>query len=265
MTNKRIIRTGALVLMSAIAWAPQAKSSTDDVYWHIDPGVKSCSMVIDPSLTQSQWHTFTEQAAAIVAFKSLASASTLGKGELRISINGSRTPVDQHNSAWINTFVHPDADCPLGDAIAIPTLRASVGVTDRVDIGGYWTTAPRANYGMVGGEVKYGFVRESAKCPAAAVRASAVFLTGVPDFNVNVYSLDLITSKTFAHLSPYVGFRHSLAIGTETTTKVDLKQEQLTVTQGYAGVSYPIWMVDLAVEYNVGTVNTLALALGFRL
>jgi hypothetical protein len=35
-----------------------AQSGGSNVYWHIDPSVKTCSMVIDPSLTQDQWHKY---------------------------------------------------------------------------------------------------------------------------------------------------------------------------------------------------------------
>ena len=80
-----------------------------------------------------------------------------------IAIDKASTPVDQHDLAWINTFTHPDEDCPLGDAIIVPTIRASMGVSDNMDVGGYWTTAPSANYGMVGGEFKYAFLQESEK------------------------------------------------------------------------------------------------------
>ena len=151
----------------------------------------------------------------------------------------------------------------MGDRIAIPTLRTSMGVSDNVDVGGYWTTAPGANYGMVGGELKYAFVRESAKHPAAAVRASATLLTGVPDFDVSVYSVDLMTSKTFAKLTPYVGIKESYIVGTETTSKVDLDRENLSATQGFAGVAYSMRMINLTVEYNIASVNTFAFALGF--
>ncbi len=233
------------------------------MYWHIDPGVKTCSMVIDPSLTQDQWHTFVKQVGAVSSFKSLASAKTLGTMNFRVGVDMSKTPVDQHNPAWINTFTHPDADCPLGDAVGYPTLRASMGVSDRMDIGGYWTVAPGANYGMVGGELKYAFLQESAKTPAAAVRASATLLTGVPDFNLAIYSIDALASKDIAMLTPYAGIRSSLVIGTETTSKVDLKSESIVLTQGYVGIAYSIWKINLAAEYNVSSVNTFAFAIGF--
>ena len=241
-----------------------AQGNGSDVYWHIDPNVKSCSMVIDPSLTQAQWNQFTKQVGAILTFKSLASAETLGKMNFNISIDDSYTPVDQHNLAWINTFTHPDENCPLGDAITYPTIRAKMGVSDNMDIGAYWTTALDANYGMVGGEFKYKFSQESEKLPAAAVRVHVSILTGVPDYNLNVYGVDLIASKKIVMLTPYIGFRESLAIGTETTSKVNLDKESVLITHVYAGVSYPIWMLNLVAEYNISYVNTFALAIGFN-
>ena len=258
--------TGIAGLLSLFLMTPVAQAQSDgNVYWRIDPSVKSCSMNISPSLTQDQWHRFTREIGAIASYKSLASAQTLGKGNVNLVLNGGYTPVDQHNPAWINTFVHPDEDCPLGDAIELPTLQARVGLTDKVDVGGYWINAFDANYGLVGGEVKYAFLSESRKRPAMAVRGSFSLLTGVPDFNVQLIGYDLIASKNVSVVTPYVGFRENLVIGTETTSKVDLDREVLGVSQGYFGVEYRVWSISLAAEYNISTVNTSAVALGFNL
>jgi len=262
MRRKAFNGTVTLVLFLFVS-VPRAQSGESDVYWHIDPSVKTCSMVIDPALTQAQWHQFTKETGAIMSFKSLAPARTLGKMNFNIRLDDARTPVDQHDLAWINTFTHPDESCPLGDAITYPTIRASIGVSDNMDIGGYWTTAPGANYGGIGGEFKYAFLRESERSPAAAVRASFSILTGVPDFNLNVYSVELMTSKKIAVLTPYIGLRENLAVGTETTSKVDLNREAPFITQGYAGLEYTIWRLNLAAEYNVSTVNTFAFAIGY--
>jgi len=253
-----------VLIMSAFVTASYAHDNSGDVYWHIDPSVKSCSMIIDPSLTQVQWRTFVKQVGAITAYKSLASAEPLGRMNFRVGIDYASTPIDQRNPVWINTFAHPDADCPLGDAIVIPTIRASMGLTENLDIGACWTTAPNANYGMVGGEVKYAFLRESEKLPAAAVRGSVAVLTGVPDFDLSICSVDLIASKRVAVFTPYAGLRESLAIGTETTSKVNLDKERLLITQGYAGVSCSIWMLNLVAEYNISNVNTFAFIVGFK-
>ncbi len=252
---------GALMMLALVT---EARAQGADVYWHIDPGVKTCSMKVDPSQTQAQWKTFVRQAGAITTFKSLASAEPLGTMNFSVGIDQGRTPVDQRNPAWINTFVHPDAECPLGDAISFPSLRARMGVSDRMDIGGYWTTAPNANYGMVGGEVRYLVSKESEDLPAASVRGSFTVLTGVPDFDMSIYSVELSASKKVAMFNPYVGVRGNLANGTTTTSKVRLAAERDFFAQGYAGVSYSFWVMSLAAEYNVSTVNTLAVAVEFN-
>ncbi|HEY6952305.1 MAG TPA: hypothetical protein VI758_07845, partial [Bacteroidota bacterium] len=75
----KLIRTIAYAFVSfALAPVSKAQSGHGDVYWHLDPGVKSCSMVIDPSLTQAQWKTFIQQVSPIVTLKTLASAEPLG-------------------------------------------------------------------------------------------------------------------------------------------------------------------------------------------
>ncbi len=254
----------AAAMAAMAAPAAKAQGTSGDVYWRIDRSVKSCSMVIDPSLTQAQWGTFVEQVGAITSFKSLASAEPLGAMKFSVGIDGSKSPVNQHDLAWINTFVHPDEDCPLGDEISVPTLRARMGITDDMDIGGYWTTAPEANYGLVGAEVKYRLSRESENLPATAVRGSATILTGVPDFDLNIYSVEAMASKRFGVFEPYVGFRGSLAVGTPTTSKVNLDRESVLVPQGYAGLSCSLWILNLAAEYDVANVNTFAMTLGVR-
>lgn len=259
---KTVLGPAVLILLTS---APYSVSQADDIYWRIDPSVKSCSMVIDPSLTQSQWHTFVRQGSEIMSFRSLAPAFGVGKKNLRIGIEYGSTPVNQHDLAWINTFVHPDADCPLGDQIVTPTLRAAVGISDRVDATAFWTSAPKANYGAVGAALKYQFVRESRKVPAVAVRTSVTLLTGVPDFNLNIYSVDLLASKTFARVTPYVGWRNTIAVGNETTSKVELDREIIPFSQGYVGAVYSLWKLNVAAEYNVGSVNTLAFLMGFNL
>jgi len=221
-------------------------------------------MVIDPSLTQAQWHEYIRQVSSIVTFKTLAPAEPLGRMNFTLGIDYSVTPIDQRDPAWINTFTHPDAGCPLGDQIKVPALRARLGVSKRVDVGAYWNTAPRANYGALGGEVKYTFLEEAARVPAAAVSMSVTTLTGVPDYNINVYGLGLAASKRVGRLTPYLGVREGLAIGTETTTKVALETERLGLTQGFVGATWSIWKLGLAAEYDLSVVNTFAFVIGLR-
>lgn len=71
-----------------------------------------------------------------------------------------------------------------------------------------------------------------------------------------------MASRRFSVLSPYVGIKESLSIGTETTSKVDLDRESTAITQGYAGLSCSVWRLNLAAEYDVSFVNTFAFTAG---
>jgi len=264
MIYQRIKRTGICLALFLFVCVSQAQNGNGEVYWHIDPNVKTCSMVIDASLTQDQWDRFAKQAGVMLTYKSLAPASTLGKMNYKIAIDYSSSSVNQQDLAWINTFTHPDENCPLGDNIEIPAIRANFGITDHMDVGAYWTTAPGANYGAVGGEYKYAFLQESKRVPTVAARTSFSLLTGVPDFNFNIYSIDLIASKKISKLYPYVGLKESFFSATETTSKVDLDKARLSILQGFAGVSYSVWMLNVAAEYNVSSINTFAIAIGFN-
>jgi len=246
----------SILLLSAIA--SRSQNTGNSVYWRLDPTVESCSMVIDPSLTQDQWKRFTRQAGEIVTFKTLSTARTIGRNHFSIAIDYSTTPIDQHDLAWINTFVHPDENCPLGDEIVMPTLRGKYGITDRMEAGIMWTSAPDANYGLVGAEFKYAFLDEKKNSPAMAARCSFVSLTGVEDYNINLGSVDLIASKKVKWVTPYVGVKETFVNSEETTTKVALENENLFLTQGFVGISYSVWYVNLAAEYNLSNVNTLS-------
>lgn len=258
-------RLASITLLSAVLSFPiPAHAQTSDVYWHLDSSVKTCSMVIDPSLTQAQWHTFTRQAGDMISLKSLSSAEPLGARNFAFDIDYAITPVDQHDPAWINTFTHPDASCPLGDQIKMPLIRARMGVSSRMDVGAFWTTAPQANYGLAGAELKYAFLQESARRPAAAVFGSYTVLTGVPDFNFSLYTMGLMASKRVSVFTPYLGARGNMAVATETTSKVDLQRENQFLPQGFIGTTYSVWKLGLAAEYNVADVNTFTFVIGFR-
>jgi len=253
-----------IALAILVLTCPAYSQAQDGVYWHTDPGVKTCSMVIDPALTQEQWKTFVRQAGALVSFKSLAPAEPLGRGHFTLGLDYGVTPVDQHDPAWINTFTHPDASCPLGDQIKMPSLRGTLGVSSRVDVVGFWSSAPNANYGVAGGALKYAFVKESAKVPAAAVTASYTGLTGVPDFNMSIYSIGVAASKRVAGFVPYLGVKQSLSVGTETTSKVDLAQETIPLGHAFVGATGSLWSINVAAEYEVAAVNTFSFMIGYH-
>jgi hypothetical protein len=152
--------------------------------------------------------------------------------------------------------------------LGFPGLTFRAGITNRIDVGAYWTKNPGANYGFWGGQVQYNVVNDLERNWAASARLSFVSLYGPEDLDLTVYGLDLLASKEFAvfsdwvSVSPYAGVSTYLSNSHETTTAVSLKDEKVLGVQGMVGAVTQISIARLAVEYSFAAVNSLSFKLG---
>jgi hypothetical protein len=231
---------------------------------HVNPAFENCSIELDPSLTQSQFHKFTREAGMFLTFKLLAPAEPLGAKKFELGLEYSRFRIDDSDPAWNNTFSHPDENHYLGEVIKMPKLFARMGVSDRIDVGFYFTKNPEANYGFLGGEMKYAFFQEPAKPAAAAVRASYATLLGVDDMDFHVFGVDVSTSKNLGMLTPYLGIGVNLARGIETTSKVNLDNETILTPRGIIGARFSISIISLTAEMDIAALSTFSLRAGFQ-
>jgi hypothetical protein len=241
-----------------------------DVKLHVNPRWSQCSFQLDPSLTQDAWRQFTEEAGLVAYFRPLRDATSLGAGNYELSLLQWSTNIDDTESAWNDTFVHPDSTHWLkeGGQLPIPGLTFRAGITDKVDVGAYWTKSFGANYGFWGGQVQYGFLRDTSNDWAASTRLNFVSLYGPEDLNLFVYGFDFLVSKEFGvaadwlSVSPYAGFSGYSSNSHETTAAVDLDDEHIFGTQAMVGAVVKISAARLAAEYNVAKVQTLSFKLG---
>jgi len=231
---------------------------------NVNPGIRECSIELDPSLTQSQFHKFTREAAQFITFKLMSPAEPLGAKKFQVGIDYSITRIDDADAAWNNTFSHPHAEHYLGDRIAMPKLFARMGVSDRIDVGFYFTKNPEANYGFMGGEIKYAVFMESEKAVAMAVRTTYATLLGVEDLNFHLLGADLSASKKIGVLSPYLGVGANLGRTIETTSKVNLNNETVLTPRGIIGARLSLSFLSLTAEMDVAEVSTLSLRTGFK-
>jgi hypothetical protein len=239
-------------LILAVAVTPAAAQKL-----HVNNRWKDCAIVIDPSLTQPAWHRFVAEVGQVMYIRPLASARPLGAREFEVALLNWSTRIDDAEPAWNDTFSHPDSTHWLfdGDALPIPGLMMRMGVTDRVDVGAYFTRNTRANYGFFGGQVQYSLLEDLDRDLAAAARLSAIRLFGPEDLNATVLGLDLLVSRDVWILSPYAGVSGFLSHGREQTSKVDLADETVLGAQATVGVALAIRFLRLGAEYSVGRVD----------
>ena len=236
---------------------------------HISNRWKECSIQLDPSLTQSAWRQFAQEAGLVAYFRPLSDAKPMGKGHFEISVLQWQTKIDDHDAAWNDTFVHPDSTHWLFDGeegLAFPGLTGRVGVGDKTDLGVYFTKNPNANYGFYGAQLQQNFFARSAW--AASARLSFTNLYGPEDVDLTVLGADIVASReipvnSWIIVSPYAGVSSYFSMAREKSNMVDLDDENQGGSQAMVGAAVKLSGVRLAMEYNVAKVNSVSMKVGF--
>jgi hypothetical protein len=272
MKKFRLILTAFAVYTATNLGLAQGHSHDHDhdVELHVNSRWKECSFQLDPSLTQDAWHQFTSEAGLVAYFRPLTDAKPMGAWNFEVSVLQWSTAIDDTEAAWNDTFVHPDSVHWLteGHSLAFPGLTARIGISEKVDVGFYFTKNPNANYGFWGAQLQYNLINDLERKWSAAARVNYTRMFGPEDLNLNVYGLDAVVSKEFrihsdwAFIAPYAGVSTYLSSAHETTSKVDLDDENVLGGQAMVGAVLKLSIARLGVEYNFAKVNTLSFKVG---
>ena len=263
-----LIAFGTFGFLATVTAAPASAQSYTGVPLHVNPdypAYKRCFFDLHPELTKEQFDEFAGEVGTILRFRQLGDTPTLGKGRFDVGLQYTMTPIDDQKGAWNNTFSHPNADHPLGDSIAIPRIVARYGVSDRVDVGGWGSKAPGANYGVAGFDTKVALVRQDAKHPVSvSIRPSIGALVGPSELLASSVSVDVSVGRTFGAWSTHVGLAATTAVAIETSNEVDLGTATGGDAAAFAGVSYGWRRLRFSVEVEKGDLFSYGFRVGTR-
>lgn len=236
------------------------------VVLHTNDRWEECAMVIDPSLTQADWRTFTKDVSSILYFRPTSGAKPLGKAKFEIAMELSRTePLKDYNDSWNNTFSHPDAThwlTPDNHRLSVPVITARVGVNDKLDAGFLYTNNFGANYGWTGVDLKYAFYQNRDQGVFIATRVSAAMLIRVQDFDYYQGAVDLLASKQIGWFAPYAGVTGMYSIADIDTTKAKLKQERYASMAAIVGTQFQWRYLSVAAEADIARTNMYTFKIG---
>jgi hypothetical protein len=263
MNRIRFILTVLMCLLPAAARAHGPNDHPADPNLHVDPSLEECSVQFAPELTQDAFGRFTRMFGSVSAFKQMSPPMTLGRGGVEVALSQMSFTVEEHADEWNDTFYHPDAFHELGSDLEFPKLRARVGVSDRIDVGAYWTRNPNANYGWLGVDMKYGLLRQSDTTPISlAVRGAYTKTLYVQDMDMHTVTLDVSAGRTLWNVvTPYVGVGTDGVYARETSDAVNLKEEWQSAGRAFAGVWARWWHLGVGAEAEVGALNRVEVQL----
>jgi len=232
---------------------------------HVNDRWEECAIVLDPSLSQSAWHQFASELGLVTYMRPVASARPLGAKKFEFALLQWSTRIDAADDAWNDTFSHPDSMHYLfeGNALPIPGLMLRVGMTDRMDVGAYFTKNTGSNYGIAGGQLQYNLWNDESRGIAASGRLSVARLFGPADVSAGVYGADFVVSTGVSIFEPYAMISGYLSSAHERTSKVNLRDENVFGAQGTVGIAAKFSVVRLGAEYTAARVSGYSIKLGF--
>jgi hypothetical protein len=254
MTTLRRPATGLLLLLLPAA----ALAGQYDPNLHADPSVEDCSVRFAPNLTQGAFRKFVREFGSVSAFKQASPSTTLGARRFAVDLEGIGFRVEEHAAAWNDTFVHPNNSHPLGSDLQFPMLRVRAGVTDNLDVGVFYTANGEANYGWLGVEAKYGWLRQGEEMPVSvSLRAAYTKTLYVKDMDMHALTADVAVGRTFWKvITPYAALGVDGVLARETSSAVALHDEAPFVPHLTAGLEARYWHVAVGGEVQVGALTS---------
>lgn len=257
--------TVLMTLVAVPASAQTRQTSRPTPILHVHDSYPTCFFDLHPELTQAEFKEFAGELGSVLRFRQLGDTATLGKGRVDISLQYTRSPIDDAKGAWNNTMSHPTGDHYLGSALEFPRVVARVGVSDAVDLGAWGAFAPQANYGLAGLESKVLLMRQGQRRPVSlSIRPSVTALFGPAEVWAANASIDVSVGRALGAFSPYIGVATSASLAVERSSDIDLEPAWTEGSVVYAGISYRWRGLQVSAEVEKGALTSVGFRIGKR-
>lgn len=135
---------------------------------HVNDAYRRSVFDLHPELTKDEFEAFTAELGSVLRFRQLGDTTTLGRGNVEVSVQFANTPFDDSKVAW-NT-----ADHCVGRSISFPQVVARFGVNDRADVGAWGGSTPPRNTGWLASTPRSPCCDRGPRdrCPSRSGRAS---------------------------------------------------------------------------------------------
>lgn len=225
-----------------------------------EPSGSAADIVLPPGFGQSLFHDLSEEAGLAISYAQAAPAAPLGFPHFDVGVEGSFTQIHSNAAYWQLAF---SGNPPR--YLAVPKLRARIGLPFGIDVGGIYAYVPNTNVRMVSGEIKWAVFKGGVLMPAVAIRGSYTTLLGVSDIDLQTYGADLGISKGFAIFTPYIGVGQIWIKSKENSPLVILSPENISKTRGFVGLQIGIPLVRFVAEAAFSSIPTYTarLSVGF--
>jgi hypothetical protein len=207
------------------------------------------------NLNQGEFNKLASDFTTAASYKSISPATPMGITGFDL---GAELSVTQLSDSAVWRKAGSDVS-----SLIIPKLHVQKGLPFNIDLGASLSYVPNSDIKLFGAEARYALLEGSAATPALAVRAAFSNLSGVNQIGLNTKSLEMVASKGFVMLTPYVGV--GKVWGSVTPNVGGLQKTSPTSNKIFAGINANLGLINLAAEVDrTGDNQTISAKLGFR-
>jgi hypothetical protein len=225
-------------------------------------GAANYDLRIPVGFANSEFRELIKEAGMMAAYRGVAPAEPQGITGFDIGVEASFVEAD--SPIWDRVLTD---DAP--SYLAVPRVHLRKGLPFNLDIGASYATVIDSNIELFGAELQWAMLEGTAATPALAVRGSYSTLRGVSDLDLQTMAADVVVSKGFLMLTPYLGAGvvriDGKYDGVDTTLQATLADQKFTETRVFGGVQLALALLRLTVEaeYSEMPIYTAKLSLGW--
>ena len=208
------------------------------------------------NLVQDEFRNVARDLGSAFSYKGITPGTPLGTLGLDVGIEVTQTQLE-HSRLF--------ALAGAGDesSVLIPKVHIHKGLPANFDISAFVGGAAEFDAGVYGGALRWTLADQGLVYPSLTIRGSGTRTTGTGDLKVSTAALDLVVSKTFTALTPYVG------VGTvRTQASVSgsrLAEERVSEGRVFGGLNLNLVALNIAFEAEkMGDNVSLSAKLGWR-
>jgi hypothetical protein len=208
------------------------------------------------ALAQDEFRALSRDLGAAFSYKGVTPATALGPLGFDVGVEVTDTRME-------NSSLFAAAGAGGQSRLVIPKVHLHKGLFAGLDVGAFVAGAPDISARLYGLDVRYTLVDDRLVMPAIGLRVSGTRASGLGPLDVSTTAVDLMVSKQFTALTPYVG---AGTVRTETSAEgTGLARERINQGRVFGGLNVNLLAVNLAFEAEkMGDNVSLSAKLGWR-
>jgi hypothetical protein len=208
------------------------------------------------TLSQDDFARLSRDLGAALSYKGVTPATPLGPIGFDVGLEATDTRIE-NSSAFEHAGAGSHSD------LVIPKLHVYKGLFGGLDIGAFIGGAPQVSASVFGLDLRYAISDDGLATPAVAVRISGTKAAGLGDMSLATAALDVMASKKFTALTPYVG---AGVVRVMTNVRgADLADENFNKGRLFGGLNVNLIGANLAFEVEkMGSNTSLSAKVGLR-